>query len=263
MDRPYFLDEYIEEFGFWFEVQDYNPFPKFHSGWTKEFDEDEYRKLVEERAERVALDLIHTNNPIGDDPSLEGRLKEETAVISDYAAPIHYNTYKPDISEEDIQDNPVSALGRACFLQDIKEEACKLRTKYKDNPRDDQVVSMEEVIDRVLNHFSNVVEIHIKHPPHGGKNSFEVIVRTSEAESEEDYLGDEVFPERHAKVWAGNREFVLPFSVRATCGRYRPIGSLYGTIIYRDSSVIRSQPLKPECGQEFLRDKLTAISKMG
>jgi hypothetical protein len=230
-----------------------------------EFDEDEYRKLVEERAERVALDLIHTNNPIGDDPSLEGRLKEETAgiCISDYAAPIHYNTYKPDIFEGDIQDNPVSALGRACFLQDIDEEARKLRTKYKDNPRDDQVVSMEEVIDRVINHFPNVMEIHIKHPPHGRTDSFEVIVHTREAESEEDYLGDEVFPERHAKVWAGNREFVLPFSVRATSGETGHLRSLHGTIIYRDSSVIGFQPLKLECGKEFLRDKLTVISKMG
>ncbi|WP_263787319.1 hypothetical protein [Salinibacter grassmerensis] len=42
MDRPYFLDEFLESFGFWFRVQDHNPFPKFDSGWTKEFEEDEY-----------------------------------------------------------------------------------------------------------------------------------------------------------------------------------------------------------------------------
>lgn len=42
MERPYFLDEFIEDFGFWFEVIDHNPFPKPDTGWTKEFEEEEY-----------------------------------------------------------------------------------------------------------------------------------------------------------------------------------------------------------------------------
>lgn len=42
MDRPLFLDEFVEDFGFWFEVMDYNPFPKPDTGWTKEFEEEEY-----------------------------------------------------------------------------------------------------------------------------------------------------------------------------------------------------------------------------
>jgi hypothetical protein len=230
--------------------------------YEPEFEEEKYRRVVEKKAKRVAIDLAYANNPRTDFPSINSLVKTEMIglVPRDPVTPIYYNTHAPENLEEDIQnEDDLWTLARACVLQDIKEEARRIIQEHEeDSSASDEVVSIEEAIDRIFDHYDHIAEVFVEHLPNDREaNKLNLVVHTGEADSLEDSLEEGVLPERYVSVdIEGKENLVLPFSVRSTVGGVGHIEP-EGTTVYTSSSVIGGSPIGLEKGLSILRQKLS------
>ena len=209
----------------------------------------EYQEKVESLAEEAMES--YPENPIH-----EKVFEVADQWVSEYDCPLaailHHSQSKPSnlkpFVEGSNSDGILSGLAFIHLERDIQREVWSRRRN-----------SMEELVDELLDEYSNVSGIHVLHPPRAqDADRLEIVVQTPDAQS----VGRE--PEKYQKhtfVDVEGGEYIgqlgFPFDIKLTTGSGSVEGSV-GTTLYRKGRGSK-YPRPPKQGVSRLRKKMKGV----